>query len=432
MKLLTALKKIIPNGFKHKLKVFFKITEEAKKIKQVRYIQKKQIEKLKTKNSITIVFLVIHDSIWKYEELYKLFIKSKRYNPIVAIIPWVKDKTPSMMVYNQTKSYLKENNYNIFETYDVITKEWLDIKELLNPDVIFFTNPHKLTFDKYYIHNFLDKLTCYVPYAFVVVGDIKIHYGQEIFQLLWKYYVETIQHKNYAKCFTKYNINNVFISGYPGLDEIYNKEFKPNSPWKNYDKRAVKIIWAPHHTIKGFDANLSYSNFLENAEFILNLLKERDDIQIAFKPHPILKENLYKLKEWGKVKTDTYFSSWDLLPNGQLNDGPYIDLFYYSNALILDSASFIAEYLFFNKPCFFTMKDENVKFRFNSFGQMIFNYLYKGNSQKELINFIDDIVIDDNDYLKEKRQKFFVNKIKPNSNKTASQNIYQNLNKILS
>ena len=51
----------------------------------------------------------------------------------------------------------------------------------------------------------------------------------------------------------------------------------------------------------------------------------KDKVQIAFKPHPLLKEKLIKL--WGAQATDDYYRKWDNLPNGQLETGDYVDLF---------------------------------------------------------------------------------------------------------
>ena len=42
-------------------------------------------------------------------------------------------------------------------------------------------------------------------------------------------------------------------------------------------------------------------NFLDIA------INYEDVIQFVFRPHPVLKETLYKEKDWGKKRTDKYF-----------------------------------------------------------------------------------------------------------------------------
>lgn len=423
-------KNLIPNALKHKIKVILKRTERDIIIKSVQNNQIKEKEKLKNKSHIIVTFLVIHDSIWKYGELYNLFENHDRYEPIISIIPLVRQNKANMEQYEQTKNHFLNKTYNVFETFDAKTNTWLDIDKI-GPDIIFFTNPHKLTFPKYHLDLCKTKLSCYCPYAFVVIGELWMHYGQDFHQYLWKHFVETKSHYKFSK---KYNLSknsNVFISGYPGLDVLYKYNFQASFPWKKIKTETKKIIWAPHHTIEGFDANLGYSNFIEQSEFIFQLLDNYRDLQIVFKPHPILKENLYKLKDWGKEKTDEYYWRWKEHERGQIHESEYVDLFFHSDAMIMDSASFIAEYLYFNKPCYFSVKEPVVLGRFNSFGKQIFNYLYKGDSEKEIISFIENVVLGENDYLKKERNSFFKNSILPNSKKTASTNIFDEINRAL-
>jgi CDP-glycerol glycerophosphotransferase (TagB/SpsB family) len=154
-------------------------------------------------------------------------------------------------------------------------------------------------------------------------------------------------------------------------------------------------------------------------------------MQFAFKPHPLLKQKLYATNSWGKERTDDYYEYWEKLSNGQIETGQYIDLFYFSNAMIMDSASFIVKYLYFDKPLCFTMQDNNVKDRFNSFGRMVFDYLYTAEFEKEIIYFIDNIVINENDYLRKNKNNFLKDVILPRNGKTASENIVNELKKEL-
>ena len=388
---------------------------------------KKLIVELIEKKIINVIFLVIHHSIWKYEEVYRLLDKDSRFNVKVVVIPLVRDGKGDMETYNQTLDYFVSSDYSTLSSYDIQKDSWIDIKKVTRPDIVFFTNPHRLTFDKYYINEFKDRLTCYVPYAFVVIHSIEGHYNQNIHHLLWKYFVETKYHQAFALSYAKYKVKNIVVSGYPSLDKIFRKSFKPISSWKVTNKETMKIIWAPHHTIKGQGCNLDYSSFIEYSDYFLKLLEKRKDIQIAFKPHPLLKEKLYADNKWGKEKTDAYYLTWNRLSNGQLEVGPYIDLFFLSDAMITDSASFIAEYLYFNKPLCFTMKDDDVKNRFNSFGKMIFEFLYISKDSLSINVFINNIILEKNDYLKNSRNRFLNETILTKSGKTASENIYNEI-----
>ena len=217
---------------------------------------KKLISELTEKKIINVVFLVIHHAIWKYEEVYRLLNNDSKFNVKVVIIPLVNDGKEDMKTYNQTLNYFVSSGYSTLSSYNQKNDSWIDIKKTTDPDIVFFTNPHRLTFDKYYINEFKDRLTCYVPYAFVVIHTIEGHYNQNIHHLLWKYFVETKYHRAFAKLYSKKRVNNIVVSGYPSLDVIYRKNFIPKPSWKVTNSKTIKIIWAPHHTIEGQGNNL--------------------------------------------------------------------------------------------------------------------------------------------------------------------------------
>ena len=59
-----------------------------------------------------------------------------------------------------------DNKYSVVKTYNKKSNKYLDVYKEINPDMIFFTNPHKLTENQYYIDYWYDKvLTCYAPYS---------------------------------------------------------------------------------------------------------------------------------------------------------------------------------------------------------------------------------------------------------------------------
>ena len=359
--------------------------------------------------------------------------EDERFVPIVVVCPYIDDSKETMLRdMNQAYENFKIRGYNVIKTLNEETGEWLDVKKEIRPDIVFFTNPHKLTKEEYYITNYRDTLSCYVPYAFVVIHSIEMHYNQNFHHLLWKHFVETKHHKEFAEKYAKDSTSNIHITGYPSLDRIYELDYRPSIVWKEFSNKVVKrIIWAPHHTIEGQGSGLDYSSFLNYSEYFFELLESNINIQMAFKPHPLLKVKLYNDQNWGKEKTDAYFKKWDKLPNGQLEEGDYIDLFFTSDAMILDSASFIAEYLYFDKPILFTMRDDEVKERFNSFGRMVFNYLYTAKNNVEVKNFIQDTVIGQNDFLRTERNQFLNDTILPKNGKTASENIYYELKREL-
>ena len=238
--------------------------------------------------------------------------------------------------------------------------------------------------------------------------------------LLWKLLVETSFQKCFAEQYSLCKGDNAEIIGALGTENFINREYIPTDVWKPQAKKKKRIIWAPHHTV---DYLFNFSNFLVYCEDMLTLAEEyKDFIQIAFKPHPVLKVKLINI--WGKEKTEAYYNKWNELENAQLEEGNYTDLFLTSNALIHDCASFTAEYLYTCKPALFMVRDENVLKHWNPFGERCFNQHYHAHSMDEIRGFIKDVVIAGNDPKKEGREQFFKDYLYPKDGIMPSEKIF--------
>jgi CDP-glycerol glycerophosphotransferase (TagB/SpsB family) len=317
----------------------------------------------------------------------------------------------------------------VVKTFDERTGQWLDVKKEIKPDIVFFTNPYIITRPEYLITNYLDTLTCYVPYGFKNTYLHQFHFNQLTQNFVWKFFLETNIHQKLA---TKYSGNkgrNTVVTGYPGMDSLLLKDSIPKDVWKIKNRNIKRIIWAPHHTIPGNGVTLDFSTFLKYYEFMPKIAeKYKNQIQIAFKPHPMLRENLNNLEGWGKQRTDSYYKKWEELPNGQLNEFEYINLFITSDAMIHDCGSFSVEYLYTSKPVMFLVNDETITDRYNEVGKMAFSKLYHGRNTLEIETFIVDTILNANDYMREERMNFFNEVIKPPNEITASENIFNCIN----
>ena len=129
--------------------------------------------------------------------------------------------------------------------------------------------------------------------------------------------------------------------------------------------------------------------------------KYKDKVQFVFKPHPMLKDKLYKNESWGPEKTDAYYDAWNTMPNTRLADGNYVDLFITSDAMIHDCSAFTAEYLYVNKPVMYVTEKERIE-SFNSFANECFQVHYHGSSIRDIETFIDNVINGKDPLLKER------------------------------
>ncbi|MBQ0330489.1 CDP-glycerol glycerophosphotransferase family protein, partial [Providencia rettgeri] len=350
-----------------------------KKRKLFSNMQKKHkqlLQNIHSKEKIKVVFLVIHHSIWKVDPVFQSMLADPKFEPIILVCPYIIYGENRMWVdMKATYNYFKEKKYPLLSSYITEEERWINLNEL-NPDILFFTNPHKLTRSEYYEDAYLSYLSCYVPYSHNIskYNGYNSQYNQDFHNAMWLIFAPHDDDLEIFHQFSQRKKVNVFATGYPACEALLSAQEK--TVWKHQECKKLKIIWAPHHTID--TPELPYSNFIELASFFKEIaIKYKDNLQFAFKPHPILKEKLYNHKDWGKDKTNSYYNYWDEQSNTQLELGDYIELFKNSDAMIHDSGSFLAEYHYVRKPVFYIC-DESVKNYLNPFGIKALSSCFQG------------------------------------------------------
>jgi len=407
---------------------FFIVASPAflrKKVAKVRKKQSNRIAQIQRKDRCRVLFFMQTPSVWKYDALYRKLEESECFEPLVVVSPYnvhlIYDKEECFRVMQQTEEFAKQQGYNYTSAYDWTKKKWRDIKKLYQPDIVFFAKPYKDTLPAYHIYNFSDALTLYISYGINCLTNFHNNYELTFHSLLWKFLLETDFQKQYAEQYQKTHGDNVEVIGALVMEKLMQADYKPKDVWKPQDMKKKRIIWAPHHTV---DYLFNFSNFLNYCEDMLRLAeKYKDEIQIAFKPHPVLKFKLINI--WGLEKTEDYYNRWAKLENGQIEQGDYIDLFKTSDAMIHDCGSFTAEYLYTKKPVLFQIKDDKVQEQFNSFGQLCFDYHYHAYSIEETEQFIKDVVIAGNDPKKEQREQFYKDYLYPKDGVMPSEKIFE-------
>ncbi|MDR8393035.1 CDP-glycerol glycerophosphotransferase family protein [Aliifodinibius sp. S!AR15-10] len=382
--------------------------------------------RLKNKATINVAFLVIHSSIWKYHRVYKLMEADPRFHPTVVVCPYLKDGKAHMSEeMDKTLRFMQHSGYNVLKTYDEENDSWIDIKSELQPDIVFFSVPYDYTRDEYRLANFRYALTCYVPYFFTTNGKKGSNYDGPFHNLVWRSFYETEIHKKYAEEYARNRGENVVVSGYPRLDDfLFADQQMVSDPWNSSSDELKRIIWAPHHTIDGQGQGLNYSTFKTYHELFKEIATAYSDkIQIAFKPHPLLKQKLYKDEDWGKKRTDQYYRFWDNLQNGLLAEADYTDLFLTSDVLIHDCSSFMAEYLATGKPSLYLLHDLGVRERLHQFGKMALHRHYQAQRGDEILKFIEHQALQQKDPMQEVRTRFVNSRLMPPNEKTAAENI---------
>ena len=375
--------------------------------------------KLKNKEKIKVGFVFISNVttnlFWKY--LYKEFEKDSRFEPYMIVAPYsYLSKEYLVSTTTAMVELLKKDRFNVISGWDFEKDENIDIKESFKDSIMFFMDPYPhLTDEKFLIKNFKDTcLTYYIPYSYCIV-NIGNCTQMDPQNYAYKIYPDTKMHEELILQYSYVKKNVGDFIGYLGSQRLLckkNRIYKWNLP----HKRMKKVIIAPHHL-------LGLGNFLELHQVYLDIAeKYKDKISFVFKPHPIFKESL--LKYWSEDKIQEYFKKWESLPNTKLEFGDYENLFFTSDAMILDSGSFCAEYSLLNKPFLFIEKTP--PFGFNPVGEAILEHQYKGSTEKDIYDFIENIVLNNMDPKSKQRKGFIDENLVPRK-KNIAREIYKDV-----
>ncbi len=370
----------------------------------------RRVKGLRSREKIRVGFFVLNRSMWKCDSVFKAMLKDEYFEPVILICPCTKEGTKKMLNdIEENVKFFSGKGYPVVSSYNRKTGDWVAVDSLAL-DLIFFAIPHPDTLAEYYSKAFRKHLSVYVPYAHQVskYDNYTFQYNQVFHNMMWKIFAP---HKYDLEIFKTHGAiqgTNVVLTGYPAIEPFIDGSKVANDPWKNQPDRKVRIIFAPHHTI--CSPKLPYSTFLEFSEHMKFLAeKNQKKVQWAFKPHPHLKKNLYKHKEWGRQKTDAYFDFWASSSFSQLEEGNYYDLFKCSDAMIHDSGSFLAEYLYLQKPVMYLAKSDRVMSFQNKFGNKAFNDCIIGRSKEDITSFIENLLTSK----VEIKTTFFDNELKP-------------------
>lgn len=324
----------------------------------------KRVEAVRRKEVINVLFYIWQPSFWKVDSLFRLMLEHPRFNPIICPVPVYdyKDPVKRRQVLQETRDYFKKKGYPVLEVDGVgpiaksfvLTKNGIDvIRKAFAPDVIFVQTPYE-TVQESMDADMEHELYCYVPYSYRN-SEQHFEYDNATQNKYWCNFAENPAMADLMRSVMSNHGDNVVCTGHPTSDFFLFPDCRGNSPdvWKPQPECVKRVIWAPHWAL-GDGSVLKGGIFPEVADRMLELARAcQGKVQFAFKPHPRLKEELYNLPEWGAARTDAYYKAWADLPNGQLEQGEYAELFAQSDALIHDSGSFIVEYMMTGKPCCF-------------------------------------------------------------------------------
>lgn len=439
-RLIALIKAIVPASLFRYVKnraceqVFAKLRKEYPAYREC---LQKRVDAVRQKEVINVLFYIWQPSFWKVDSLFRLMLEHPRFNPIICPVPVYdyQDPVKRRQVLQDTRDYFKNKGYPVLEVDGVgpiaksyvLTKNGIDIiRQAFAPDIIFVQAPYE-TVQESIDADMEHELYCYVPYGF---RNSMEHFSYNnasqnkyLFNFVENQYISDFCHEIMTN-----GGGNVQVTGYPPVDYYLfpEKYASKETVWKPQGESCKKIIWAPHWALHD-GSIMKKGSFLQVADFMLEYAKKAQGrAQFAFKPHPKLKAELYNLPDWGIERTDAYYAQWADLPNSQLEQGEYADLFLQSDAMIHDSGSFIVEYMATCKPCCFLHSKKD----YPNANKMTMDALaahYAAETAHEVEEFLEGVIFKGDDHLQQARADYVKRYLIPPNGLSAAHNIIQAL-----
>ncbi len=380
-------------------------------------VQEKNLRRIRAQKKIRIAFQSSCLAEWVGDALVRKFAENERFDVTVVIV-W------------QVNTDFDKEIPALVEHFEQSGLPYCLSDGSVKPgdfDIVFYTSPYMEILSHWLDRDIpLSTLVCYIPYGFYLADIQKMQFNLFAHHICWKNFTLAKGYDIMAERYSDIGAYGMVYAGYPKLDGLLDPACADRAAWKIAGKGPVKkIIFAPHHSIA---EKPYYATFAANHRFFLAYARAHgEDTSWVFKPHPMLGLSCVKNGVFSSLdEYDAYCRAWDALPNAKVEMGEYLAYFASSDAMILDSASFMAEYLYVHKPALFLTREGE---RFNEFGEMVASLLYRasGTDYAAIEHFLDVLI--ERDPMKDARENFFrqVLDYAAEHRKSATQFIYDDI-----
>lgn len=349
------------------------------------------------KQIIKIGFIVYSSAEWQCEELYWKLNNDQRFEAgiFIAKYPYGSQETIEEK-YVETCRFFEQKKYNIYYTCDVEDKEG-SLDRIDEFDILVYFSPFEVLNGEWNIRKRpLSQLCIHIPYAYYLVSKEDVRYSdmfyeKPAFKLTWFYFASCKLQAEIVSKKQRLEGYNIKSSGFPKMDLLIERKYNVRDClWKTNDRTKLKVIWAPHFNMKkGMNGT-----FHENYIWFLKFAKEHQEVTWIVRPHPRMERGVL---EQGVFQTEDeykeYLNQWNGLTNARvIPSGDYYDIFAYSDAMILDSVSFLAEYQFTGKPLLLLQPE--CKRKLSELGEKLVSVLYtaRGNDFEAIQQFLKEVM----------------------------------------
>lgn len=348
------------------------------------------IKKPNKSNKIRVLFIIHNMYTWAALDLIyrNLWQRQDSEVFVLAIQSQESDSGIRQSYSSKTKIFLEKANIRFHSIDDRDVYSFIAYLTAISPDYIIRQSGWDSDIPELYSSlNLSNYKIVYIPYYSLDVVDdfspdkLNLEYNQNFHLHCYKIYGVSNEFVTKAKEIYLADPGKFKFLGNTKL-EYLSKKVKEHNHFIN--SGIANIIWAPHHSING--QWLAFGTFEKNCMDFITLAKNYGDrIHIKFRPHPLLKNSMYSFDAnlW-----NNFIEEWNALPNTSIDEEwDYTKSFEWSDLMVTDGISFIAEYPLTNKPIIYIESETHLEF--NNNGVLSKNCCYVAKDSSELFYLIE-------------------------------------------
>lgn len=364
---------------------------------------------------IRVCFLQQDPNCWnKSKALYDLLNADDRFAVHLLCVP-----DPFNPDTGSTYRYFAENGYAAIDarvgdgpwsTMDS-QGQWFDLQSL-QPDYVFYQQPYDAYLPEVYRSHVVFRYAklCMTVYGIALTRELLACLELPFMRHVYCAYAVTETER-------RYNKSRLWLSHLLGIR--YSKYFgtlgladfaaqqQAECPAWDFSKNPFRVIWTPRWTT---DEKIGGSNFFRYKDFLPAYAEKNPDVDILFRPHPMLFDNFVRTGKMTRQEADDYIHGRNAAPNTAMdNEKSYGSSFWHSSVLLTDVSAVLVEYFVTSKPIIFC-ETENCASTYLDFFRQILSVCYVAKDQQQVAMYLDRLKAGE-DPLKDQRlaviQKLF-------------------------
>lgn len=353
---------------------------------------------LRENESIRIALVVQHPSVWpSWRHLWITARNDSRFSIKIILTRFIHPFSSESKTFDDMKRCLISEGvpFSVDSSYEPTA---------FRPHVTFLQNPYDETRpEKFQIDRLKRSGTriAYIPYGLEIGGgtwNIRAQFDSPLHRSAWRIFARSERSKTMFGRYCQSGNDHVAVVGHPKFDEFRSdKQIAQNSKLVQKIANRKVILWTPHFSV---GEPPTWSTFKEYGSSILEKMKNRQDLFLLIRPHPMFFRAMLQHKVWNEERLKEFKTMIDAANNFSLDEKvDYHPAFAVADALMADAGSFLLEFLPTGKPILYLHCRNGLGL--NDDGE-ITKYVYPAFDQGAIDSFIE-LIAQGNDPLKAER-----------------------------